>query len=155
MILLCMILFGILQVSIVTAAHDVFIYASSAGARCATIGYNDHMVEKVVRTAMLPSMGAKRISLAEEMDRLKDYLMYENNADDNVLLNHISNEYWESIENPQVSTPGNFVKINLLQEFPMTMPFLGAFYNANYTEFNTEDMDDLFLEHHADLYLYE
>ncbi|WP_372806215.1 TadE/TadG family type IV pilus assembly protein [Pontiella sp.] len=154
MILLCLILFGILQVSILTAAHDVLLYAASAGARCATIGYNDTMVEKTIRVAALPSMGPKKIGLGEEISRIRDYIAYAESADDNSLLSHIDDEYWDSIQNPSVSL-GEQVTISASQLYPMTFPFAGAFYNTDYTELSTDGLDDVEvkMENHAYLYL--
>ena len=62
-ILLCLILFGMLQLSIVTAAHDVNIYAASCGVRCAAVGYDNDMVEKSIRVAALSGMCLVRKNL--------------------------------------------------------------------------------------------
>ncbi len=52
MILLCLILFSILQVSILTAANEVLVYSASAAMRCATVGYDEAMVQKTARIAL-------------------------------------------------------------------------------------------------------
>jgi Flp pilus assembly protein TadG len=159
MVLLCMMLFGILQVSIVTAAHDVLVYAASAGARCATVGYDEATVEKTIRIAALPSMGANKLGLSKELVRVKSYLRYARQASDRGMLGHISDEYWNSLGEPVVTTPGYLVQVNVVQEYPMTFPFVHALYKEDYTaldsEYSTEDGDELkvALENHADLYL--
>ena len=61
MVLLCLILFSILQVSVLTAANEVLIYSASSAARCATVGYDRTMVIKTSRIAALPSMGPKQL----------------------------------------------------------------------------------------------
>jgi len=156
MILLCLVLFGILQVSILTAAHDVLLYAASSGARCATIGYNDEMVKKTIRVAALPSMGPKKVSVQEEISRIRDYITYAPTADDKSMLSHVPDEYWNSIQDPEVERNGDVLTVNVTQNYPMTFPFAGAFYNADFTALSTENMDDdlqLQFENHANLYL--
>jgi len=57
MIMLCLILFGILQVCYLIAARDVVSYTALATARSATIGYNGFMVNKVVHAISIPTAG--------------------------------------------------------------------------------------------------
>jgi Flp pilus assembly protein TadG len=158
MVLLCLILYGILQVSLVTAASDVLIYAASAGARCATIGYDDTMVEKTVRIAAMANMGPKRIGLGEEMYRIQEYLTMASSAADKSLLNHIDDEYWNSLEKPEYSFRGEpesgELTMELSQRYPLAFPMVGAIYNRNYTDLSTDDLD-LRMEDHAGLYLYD
>lgn len=153
MILLCLILFGIIQVSIVTAAHDVLLYAATSGARCATVGYDDDMVYKTVRMAALPTLGGKQISLNEEYHLVRNYIQYDTGK-----LSHISDEYWYSVEEPKVDPNGDILKILVKQNYPVVFPFAKAIYNVDYTEFSTEKPDeeqpfDLVWENHANLYL--
>lgn len=158
MILLCLILFGILQVSMVTAAHDVFLYSASAGARCATVGYNDGMIEKTVRIAALPTLGPRKISTGEELMRVRNYMSYEQQPDSKVLLSHITDTYWNSFDGAKASKSSGLVTMSVMQRYPMTFPFVRHFYNRNYTEFSTDSMDDdmdVVLEDHAALYLYD
>lgn len=54
---LCLILFGILQVSYLVMSKDVVSFAAFAGARAATVGMNDDFVERVVRVASIPTAG--------------------------------------------------------------------------------------------------
>ena len=57
MALLCLILFGILQVVQVVAARNVINYSAVATARAATVGLNDFMLFKVSRYATIPTAG--------------------------------------------------------------------------------------------------
>jgi hypothetical protein len=152
MVLLCLILYGILQVSLVTAASDVLVYAASAGARCATIGYDETMVGKTVRIAAMANMGPKRIGLAEERYWIKEYLSKASSASERSLLPHIDDEYWNSLGEPEYSLD-DYVKMGLSQRYPLAFPLVGAIYNRNYTDLSTDDLD-LRMENHADLYLY-
>lgn len=60
MVLLCLVLFGILQVSYVVAARNVINYSAIATARAASVGLNDFMLHKVSRYAGIPSAGPVR-----------------------------------------------------------------------------------------------
>ena len=57
MALLCLILFGILQVSYVVAARNVISYSAVATARAASVGLNDFMLHKVSRYTAIPAAG--------------------------------------------------------------------------------------------------
>ena len=55
--LLCLILFGILQVSYVVAARNVLNYSAIAAVRAASVGLNEFMLHKVARYAGIPAAG--------------------------------------------------------------------------------------------------
>ena len=55
--LMCLVLFGVMQVSRIYAAREVIDYASMSGARARAVGLNSFMVEKVVRVASIPNAG--------------------------------------------------------------------------------------------------
>lgn len=57
MALLCLILFGILQVVYVVAARNVINYSAVATARAASVGMNDFMLTKVNRYTTIPTAG--------------------------------------------------------------------------------------------------
>lgn len=57
MALLCLILFGILQVSYLVSARNVINYSAVATARAASVGLNDFMLHKVSRYASIPAAG--------------------------------------------------------------------------------------------------
>lgn len=57
MALLCLILFGILQVVYVVAARNVINYSAVATARAASVGMNDFMLTKVKRYTTIPTAG--------------------------------------------------------------------------------------------------
>ena len=57
MVLLCLIVFGGVQVARLFAARDIVSYSASAGARAAAVGFNDFMVYKVTRVAAIPNAG--------------------------------------------------------------------------------------------------
>ncbi|VGO21501.1 TadE/TadG family type IV pilus assembly protein [Pontiella sulfatireligans] len=55
--MLCLILFGLLQVSYVVAARNVLQYAAAATVRAAAVGLNDSMLEKVSYYVSIPTAG--------------------------------------------------------------------------------------------------
>jgi len=56
-VLLCLLLFGAVQVSRLYAAKEILDYSSMAGARAKAVGLNNFMVYKVVRVASIPNAG--------------------------------------------------------------------------------------------------
>jgi hypothetical protein len=57
MALLCLILFGILQVSYLVASRNVINYSAVATARAASVGLNDFMLHKVSHYTAIPAAG--------------------------------------------------------------------------------------------------
>ncbi len=57
MMLLCLIFFGLVQLSQLSASKEILDYAASCGARARSVGFNDFMVGKVVRVAAIPNAG--------------------------------------------------------------------------------------------------
>jgi hypothetical protein len=55
--MLCFILFGILQVSYLIAAKDVTSFAALASARSATVGMREEFVNRVARVVSIPTAG--------------------------------------------------------------------------------------------------
>ncbi|MCF7849213.1 MAG: pilus assembly protein [Kiritimatiellales bacterium] len=55
--MLCVILFGILQVAYLISARDVISFTAFAAARSATVGMEDEFVDRVVRTVSIPTAG--------------------------------------------------------------------------------------------------
>lgn len=57
LVFLCLIFFGLLELSRLTAAKEILEYAASCGARARAVGFNPFMVHKVVRVASIPNAG--------------------------------------------------------------------------------------------------
>jgi len=55
--LLCLILFGLLQISQIFAAKEILAHAAARGARAKTVGFNRWMVRKAVKVAAIPIAG--------------------------------------------------------------------------------------------------
>ncbi len=153
-ILLCLILFGILQVSIVTAAYDVNLYAASCAARSAAVGYADNdadsMVNKVLHVAALPALGPKPdMSISAERYVAKSYLITDQGKE---VLNYVPDEYWDSLPDPVlVQRSGGMVMVTLDKSYPLSIPFVRAFYPGDEVELFPDDLQIRMLDH-AELY---
>jgi len=55
--IICLIFFGLLQVSQLFAAREVLFHAAARGARAKTVGFNRFMVSKSARVAAIPNSG--------------------------------------------------------------------------------------------------
>lgn len=55
--MMCLIFFGLFQISRVFAAYEILHYAAARGARAATVGFNRWMVAKCVRVGAIPNAG--------------------------------------------------------------------------------------------------
>ena len=146
-ILLCLMLFGILQLSILTAAHDVNIYAASSGARCAAIGYDNEMVEKSIRVAALANMGPRPdMDTFTEKRMAREYLLTE----DSQPLTYVQAEYWDSLSGLDANRGGDVVRVRLIQNYPLAIPFVRAFYPGDALQLDSGDVE---MMNHAALYL--
>ena len=54
---LCLLFFGLFQLSQVAAAREILHHAAARGARCKTVGFNRFMVRKSIRVAAIPNAG--------------------------------------------------------------------------------------------------
>ncbi len=57
MMLLCLVFFGLIQLSQLSASKEILDYAASCGTRARSVGFNEFMVGKVVRVAAIPNAG--------------------------------------------------------------------------------------------------
>ena len=55
--MICMILFGLLQISQLFAAKEILNHAAARAARAKTVGFNKFMVTKCARVALIPNAG--------------------------------------------------------------------------------------------------
>jgi hypothetical protein len=147
-IMLSLILFGILQVSLLIAANDVVNYAAMAGARCSAIGYDDRAIAQAVRVAALPGMGAKpTMSVEGEILLIKDYL--RSGSED--ALSYISDEFWSSLSWADRSG-ADYAEVEVVQDYPFKFPMYRAFTDKDTIPLRS--MDDAYMENHADLNLW-
>jgi len=56
-ILICLIFFGVMQISQMVAAREILQHAAARGARAKTVGFNQWMVRKAIHVASIPVAG--------------------------------------------------------------------------------------------------
>ena len=71
----CLVFFGLLQISQLVAARDVLHYAAARGARAKTVGFNHWMVRKAIHVAAIPNSGKMTEPEFENVNpRLRQYV---------------------------------------------------------------------------------
>lgn len=154
----CLIFFGIFQISQLYAAQEVLDYAAGRGARAITVGFNKFMVKKTVRVGAIANagrminpgyQGGPSAAHALETARIPLYLGAENDGQLDAILNY---KYWDTVH-PDVSGSsmgdGTF-RYSVDQAVCLTnTPFVGAFYESDHVDMNGE----VYLDEHFTLYL--
>lgn len=157
-IMLCLILFGLIQVSYLIMARDVISFSAFASARALTVGMNEEFVERVARVTTIPSAGPafagglQNESLAQDAPgRMMDTALrtapgssqfwYEHSyigdylgAEDESQLDNILNyHYWVSSDtavSSQSSQAGDQeAEVTVSQNVPLAFPFARAFFH--------------------------
>lgn len=156
--LVCLVFFGIFQVSQLFAAQEVLDYAAGRGARAKTVGFNKFMVFKTVRAGAIPNAGrlthpaytggpAREYAL--ETARIPLYLGGETYGRLPAILDY---EDWETIEAGAAYSRGDgTLQQDVAQEVPLKFPFHRAFYAADSLSLNGSCQ----LDEHYTLYLEE
>jgi hypothetical protein len=168
MMMLCLILFGLLQVSYLVAAKDVVSFSAFAASRSATVGMKDEFVERVVRTTSIPIAGpmvgepyseaslGTGGSMGQTWDRSmqaspssqqywaeKHIIPYYLGAVDETVLGGLLNYYnWVSTDTRISSSPrhtSDSVEVYVQQYVPLAFPFSRAFYRGNMGTMVRED----------------
>ncbi len=57
MFIICLVFFGLFQVSQLAAAREILHHAAARGSRAKTVGFNEFMVSKSIRVAAIPNAG--------------------------------------------------------------------------------------------------
>ncbi|MDF7807717.1 pilus assembly protein [Pontiellaceae bacterium B12219] len=157
MIMLCLILFGFLQLSHVIMSGNVLRYTAFATARAASVGLNPEMQERVSLYASIPTAGANanpttgsgnlfdNHSIGEQMDYAVsrkntpiDYPgSYEvfvkeafHTAADNEYRTVLNFENWETGRTRvqgSTQSSGGVITSTLQQDLPLTFPFASVF----------------------------
>lgn len=167
-IMLCLILFGILQVSYLVAAKDVISFSAFAACRAATVGMKEDFVNRVVRTTSLPMAGpmlnnqyivrnpGSSVSEGKIWDQallatpssdqywMEQYAIpYYLGAGDTAEMTGILNYYnWVNMGTLITSstryTQGS-VEVAVSQNVPIAFPFARAFYRGNMGTMTRQD----------------
>ena len=178
-IFMSLLLFGVIQVSRAYAAREILDYAAMCGARAETVGFNQFMTYKVTRVGSIPNAGnlvnpSTSMSGARgtwwgttdpghlwdmavrstprsparnvELSRIPLYLGVDYINRLSAVLDY---EDWRTISHPSLQQSDDSVRVSLGQRFPLTMPFLRAFYADDELRLRSSAR----MEHHASLYL--
>jgi hypothetical protein len=163
--MLCLILFGILQVSYLIASKDVISFAATAACRAATVGMRDEFVNRVVHTTSIPTAGpmvdspfahttarvtardwstALEASPSSEQYWMEKYAIpYYLGAIDESRLASILN-YYNWVNGGTAITASarhtdDSVSVFVRQNVPLSFPFARAFYYGNLGTMTRQD----------------
>ncbi len=155
-LLLCLICFGLLQISRLFAAQEIMDYAASRGARARTVGFNQFMVFKAVRVGTIPSAGLLSFPSIDggpsaqqdvEEARIPLYLGAERHGNLSGILDY---ELWDDVEYSHQQTGfGDQVDFQVYQDIPFTFPLHQLYYAGDSLEIRGEAS----MEKHFPLYL--
>ncbi len=179
-ILLCFILFGVIQYVMMLTATEVVQYTADASARARAVGFNRFMVYKVNRVASIPNAGLMRTPHRTNIGDGGAWSEYTAGESFNAAIGssprssqyHDIEQYniplflgaehwgrmwgvldyedWDTVSGPlYTGTTGYTVGVVVTQEFPLRMPFVGAFSRDDHIRIRKEAR----LADHADLYL--
>ncbi len=153
---ICLICFGLLQVSRFFAAREILDYAAARGARARTVGFNRFMLLKAVRVGTIPSAGRLEFpgvagglseQQAVEEARIPLYLGAEWPGHLGGILQY---EYWPDIGFSQQETAlGNQIELQVWQTIPFTFPLHRLYYAGDSIEIRGQTA----MENHYPLYL--
>ncbi len=157
MIIVCILFFGVFQISQLFAAKEVLQYAASRGARAKTVGFNHFMVFKTVRVGAIPNagrlvnpgwVGGPTSQHVAEEPRIPLYLGSDNWGQLDAILDY---EDWDTISAPVSYEVGNgTLRLSIHQNVSLTNYPLHHLYYAN----DSFEMDgESTLDSHASLYL--
>ncbi len=155
-LLLCLICFGLLQISRFFAAQEIMDYASARGARARTVGFNRFMVFKAVRVSTIPSAGTLLFPSLDggpaaqqvvEQARIPLYLGAEWHGNLSGILDY---DLWGDIRfSHQQTGSGNQIDFQVYQDIPFTFPLHQLYYAGDSLEIRGEAS----IEKHFRLYL--
>lgn len=154
--LLCLILFGLFQVSQLYAVKETLIYAAGRGLRAKTVGFNRFMVHKTIRVGAIPAAGrltnptyagGPSAAHALEEPRIPLYLGAEQWGQLSPILDY---EHWDAISYSQPSLLiDGVLHMHVSEDYPLRIPFHRTFYDADDVNLSGES----YLDNHCDLYL--
>ncbi|MEI7436245.1 MAG: TadE/TadG family type IV pilus assembly protein [bacterium] len=155
--LVCLVLFGLFEISQLFAAQEILDYAAARGARAETVGFNSFMVDKIVRVGAIPNagrlinpvvIGGPAAQSDAEMARIPLYLGGES---DGRLTGILDYDHWDSINSRDPVLVGvGLIRMHIGQEYDLTgFPFSKAFYSEDVLSLSGE----AYMENHYPLYM--
>ncbi len=154
-LLICLICFGLLQISRFFAAREILDYAAARGARARTVGFNRFMLLKAVRVAAIPSAG--RLLVPERdgglaaQQRLEEARipLYLGARGSGQLAGILQYEYWPDIDFSHRQAGFDQIDFETRQNIPFTFPLHRLYYAGD----TLEIQGGAAMENHFPLYL--
>ncbi len=155
-LMICLICFGLLQISRFFAAQEIMDYAAARGARARTVGLNRFMVHKAIRVGTIPSAGRMESPTVSggpaaqhsvEQARIPLYLGAEWSGQLRGILDY---EEWPRIGHSHRQTGfGDLVEFETTQRIDFTFPLHQLYYAGDTLEIRGSAA----MENHYPLYL--
>lgn len=164
---LCIILFGLMQVSYLVAAKDVISFSAFAACRSATVGLKDEVVDRVARTTSIPMAGpfvgeldTGGLPTGGRAGQAWDSALQSSPSSDQYWMEHHAIPYYigarDEADLPRILNYYNWVNGNtritsstehtdysvlvyVRQNVPLTMPFAHTFYRGNIANMTRRD----------------
>ncbi len=157
--LICLIFFGLFEVSQLFAHKEVLDYAAGRGARAKTVGFNQFMVYKTVRVGAIPNAG-RLISPGYNGGPASEYTvetplipLYLGSRNAGELPSIMNYEEWDGANDvtyaPPVSPGDGTLRMEVQQQVPLRYPFHRAFYAADSVHMTGASI----IENHFQLYI--
>ncbi len=176
--LLCLILFGMVQYVLMLTATEIIQYSADASARARSVGFNNFMVYKVNRVTSIPNAGLMTtpggFPAGDDWTSTTVGEMWEDEIWDNptssqynqieqyniplflgsenwgMMYGYLDYADWDTVSGPSyVVSSGETVAVVVRQEYPLRMPLFRAFSNSTEIDIRKEAI----LADHAELYL--
>lgn len=154
--LICLVFFGVFQISQLFASQEVLDYAAGRGARAKTVGLNRFMVFKTIRVGAIPNagqllnpvhLGGPTQEYALESPRIPLYLGGENYGRLRAILDY---DAWDTVQDKASFSVGDgTLRQSVDQDVPLRYPMHRAFYAGDSVKLSGE----CYLDEHATLYL--
>ena len=156
--IVCLVFFGLFQISQLFAAQEVLDYAAGRGARAITVGFNRFMEEKTVRVGVIPNagrmvnpayQGGPAVEHALETARIPLYLGADNSGQLHAILDYAN---WTNIQCDvsAVSMGDGTFRYGVAQKVSLTN---NPFAKAITTSASINLMGENYLDEHFTLYM--
>lgn len=157
--LICLIFFGLFEVSQLFAHKEVLDYAAGRGARAKTVGFNQFMVFKTVRVGAIPNAGrlispgyngGPASEYAVETPLIPLYLGSRNAGELPAIMNY---EEWDGSHDVTYASPvflaDGTLHMEVRQQVPLKYPFHRAFYADDSVDMTGQSR----IDNHYELYI--
>jgi len=123
MFIICLIFFGLFQISQLAAAREILFHAAARGARAKTVGFNRFMVSKAIRVASIPNAGKLTSPDFENVDLALRHMLATRRPGelwDEVLQNANPSSLQEDLERariPEYMNSANYARANYILDY--------------------------------------